>query len=122
MNKIFEHLAIHNPKDIIRFAEWYKPLYSNLPFVTFSQLSFEHQLGVFLRFFEDKFHFTVIADNTGYISYFTDENYVKKDIVTRFKTESFYNIQVETNTPSITAMEQYGKAIIYLFNNLDLPF
>lgn len=108
-----------NGKD---FIEWYNTKYDNLNI--FKDLPFEHQIGVFLTYLETHWGFSLIADNTGYIAYYTtDYGNIKQGglIKDRFKTNDFYHIhsyQGETKD----AMTYYSIGILKLFNNLDIPF
>lgn len=103
------------------FAQWYTS--QNNDITTFKDLRFEQQLGVYLMYLETMWGFSVIADNTGYISYYTSGfgNSNKTLLSERFKTHNFYHIHSFEGEIKDT-MSYYSMGIIQLFNNLDIPF
>ena len=103
------------------FVTWYVSKYNNI--TVFKDLQFECQLGIFLVYLETIWGFSVIADNTGYITYYTSafdgrHGMLLKD---RFKTNNFYHIHSVQGEIKDT-MSYYSEAILHLFNNLDIPF
>lgn len=122
MNHIFvEILKSPNGKE---FISWYLSNYKDLE--TFKNLRFEQQLGTYLLYLEKVWGFSIIADNTGYITYYTsyhDSTSSSALLADRFKTNNFYHIHsVNKYDPNKTTFDYYALAIIKLFNNLDIPF
>jgi hypothetical protein len=121
MNLIYKYLIEHNKEDILLFAEWYNKTYPGTISI-FSLLPFPHQIGVFLQYFESRYGFSVLADNTGYVIYYCNNTFVKHNIIERFEHKGAFDFAKDVSTPSTTLTDQYSRAIMYLFNNLDLPF
>lgn len=103
------------------FLEWYITKYTNLQ--VFKDLPFEQQLGTILVYLEAMWGFSLIADNTGYISYYTStfsEGSITK-LTDRFKTNNFYHIHSINGEPK-DVIYYYAMGVTELFNNLDIPF
>lgn len=120
INPIFQ--AILQSPNARDFLEWYNTKYNNLNI--FKDLSFDCQMGVLLSYLEIRWGFSIIADNTGYIAYYTSfygDNQNGALLKDRFKTNNFYHIHsYEGETKDV--ISYYALGIIKLFNNLDIPF
>lgn len=119
MNQVFlQLLRSPNAKE---FLEWYIATYKDCTIDIFQKLPFSHQIGVCLRFLEEHYGFSIIADNTGYICYFTSNPQCFIPLRDRFQKRNFYHIYMEEGQLQ-TNEYYYTKAIIHLFNDLDIPF
>jgi hypothetical protein len=114
MNEVFRHLT-EATVPALSFLTWYKKNYKDLP--VFINLSFEHQLGVYIKYYEEVKAMTLNATPTGYIIYYLDK-YFSMDKVA---TQSGYFYQ-KYECPKDTILNNYAKGIIWMIDNDDLPF
>ena len=106
------------------FLEWYISKYNNITSITvFRDLAFDCQIGVLIKYLEEFWGFSIIADNTGYIAYYTSGYGTSRNVLIkdRFKTNDFYHIHSYQGEAK-TCTDYYAMGIINLFNNLDIPF
>jgi hypothetical protein len=117
MNPIFQLLLTEKYKSAARpFIQWYNSTYKDL--TIFQNLPFEHQLGVYLKYFETMYKLFIIVSPKGYRIHFTDSRNVPLSGKEGFE----YNHYKFDHSESKSIIHGYELAIVWLFENYDLPF
>ena len=119
MNVIFQKLLKDNATAFKPFLQWYAGAYGMNAEAMFQNLPFSHQIGVYLEYFEKIYSLTVIVSIKGYTVHFTDNRKVPlKSSENNFE----YNHYRFNHKEPKTIMYGYELAIVWLFENYNLPF
>lgn len=119
MNLTFQEI-LKQTNTVVPFLQWYKENYQDL--AIFQNLQFEHQIGVFMRYFEEKLNMAISADHSGYIVYYARPQLASNAIIAEVKKGGNWWIRKEVFTKEKTVVESYKVGILHIFKHLDLPF
>jgi hypothetical protein len=99
------------------FIQWYDGKYPN-SLAIFQNLPFEHQLGVYLAYFETLYKLYIIVSPKGYSVQFVDSRTIP--LSTR-ESMAYNHYKFDYNEPK-SIIYGYELAINWLFENYDVPF
>ena len=118
MNVVFQKLLKENTSALKPFIQWCAGKYGTTSIAAFQEMPFTYQLGVYLEYFETIYSLIIIVNTKGYSIQFSDDR--KTPI--RGENNMFYNHhKYEHNEPK-SIIYGYELAIVWLFENFDLPF
>ena len=115
MNPIFQKL-LENKSAMRPFLLWYNEKYNTI--ALFQNLSFTHQIGVYLEYFESMYNLTIIVTVRGYTIQFNDNR--KTPIVGVNNMQ--YNHHKYDYTEPKSIVYGYELGVKWLFENYDVPF
>lgn len=117
MNQVFQLLLTEKYKSAMRpFVQWYNTKYNDL--AVFQNLPFEHQIGVYLTYFETIYNLYIVSSPKGYSIHFVDNRNVP---LSGRDSMDYNHYRFDNNEPK-SIIYSYQLAIIWLFENYDLPF
>jgi hypothetical protein len=117
MNPIFTKL-LQNTSAIRPFLQFYRDTYGLDSLAVFQNLPFEHQIGVYLTYFETIYNLYIVSSPKGYSIHFVDN----RNIPLSGRDSMDYNHYRFDNNEPKSIIYSYQLAIIWLFENYNLPF
>lgn len=116
MNSVFAKL-LQNKSAMRPFIQWYDAQYPNA-LAVFQTLPFNHQLGVYLTYFETIYNLIIIVNTHGYSIQFSDNRLTP----IYGKNNMQYNHYKYDYTEPKSILFGYELGIMWLFENFDVPF
>ena len=116
MNEIFKRI-ISNASSARPFIEWYNIKYPGTLSV-FQNLPFTFQLGVYLEYFETLYKLVVMVNTHMYTVNFSDN----RNTPLRGENNFTYNHYKYDHAEPSTIIHGYELAVLWLFENFDVPF
>ena len=117
MNLVFQKLLKENSTAFKPFLQWYAGKYGANSVATFQEFPFSFQIGVYLEYFESIYNLVVLVTTNGYRIQFTDN---RKTPMPGSNPE--YNHYRFNHKEPKSVIYGYELAIVWLFENYDLPF